>query len=404
MELWLDLRRDAVTGQEGGSSSIAPPRLNLVDALLVDGDREGDRGGDDVPETKRCYAVTDDPDGHLPPKLFEHQKGARELVGAVVDVSTPSGQDAALGLIGSVEWILIMCQEDKEDGWVMIPAENLISSCQGTGTKIAAMVDRAGDVGGLSRALELGVDALCVDSLAAAANDELWGALIEAKEERQAAASASGTDNGESCCSSGPAIVQGTCRRLASSGGKSTVIADRVCIDMVQSLKPTEGCWIGSSAMTMAMVLSEAARSSFVPSRPFRVNAGPVHSYVVMADGSTKYLSELGAGDEVLVYDIASGNERPVAVGRLKVEVRPCVQVGLFAPQSDGREEGHAQIFLQQAETVRLGQAEGVDSYIRVTDLEDGGHDAQSSEKVLLRVVGFGTHVGRAYSGKVTER
>ncbi|CAM9935578.1 unnamed protein product, partial [Sphacelaria rigidula] len=33
--------------------------------------------------------------------------------------------------------------------------------------------------------------------------------------------------------------------------------------------------------------------------RPFRVNAGPVHSYALLADGSTKYLAELTAGDQV---------------------------------------------------------------------------------------------------------
>lgn len=33
-------------------------------------------------------------------------------------------------------------------------------------------------------------------------------------------------------------------------------------------------------------------------SRPFRINAGPVHSYALLGDGSTKYLSELCAGDQ----------------------------------------------------------------------------------------------------------
>lgn len=34
-------------------------------------------------------------------------------------------------------------------------------------------------------------------------------------------------------------------------------------------------------------------------SRPFRINAGPVHSYALLADGSIKYLTELCAGDQV---------------------------------------------------------------------------------------------------------
>mmetsp|Transcript_36843 Transcript_36843/g.56416 ORF Transcript_36843/g.56416 Transcript_36843/m.56416 type:complete len:289 (+) Transcript_36843:58-924(+) len=288
----------------------------------------------------------------------------------------------------------------------MIPAENLISQCQNTGTKIAAYVNRVGDVGGLARALELGVDALCIDGTASINDQELWDALIEAQSERRLAAATNvgdSPDNG-TVPNKSPVIVTGTCKRITSSVGKSTVLADRVCIDLVQSLKCTEGCWVGSSAKITALVLSEAAQSSFVPSRPFRVNAGPVHTYVVMGDGlSTKYLSELQAGDEVLVTDVISGEERPVAVGRLKVEIRPCVQVGLFPPQEDeGGPGDFGQVFLQQAETVRLGQRKGDDSFIRVTELESDG-SAQPVD-ILLRVVGMGTHVGRAYSGKVVER
>mmetsp|Transcript_8597 Transcript_8597/g.15993 ORF Transcript_8597/g.15993 Transcript_8597/m.15993 type:complete len:450 (+) Transcript_8597:61-1410(+) len=397
MELWLDKRQAAKSVAGDCVSIIAPSRLDFVDAVIVD-------EGDDQNPTwaKKLYSVKNDRnDGNRPSKLF--RRGDNQPVGAIVDVSTPSGQDTALGLVGSVEWIVVTCEEDRDEGWIMIPAENLISSCHNTGTKIAAFVDRVGDVGGLARALELGIDALCVDAVDANENEDLWNALIDAKEERKANADVNNADDtrgggtgGGLTDPSGPTVVQGTCQRVASSGGKSTVLADRVCIDLVQSLKPTEGCWIGSSAKIMALVLSEAAQSSFVPSRPFRVNAGPVHSYVVMGDGtSTKYLSELSAGDEVLV----------LAVGRLKVEIRPCVQVGLFVPQSSlGREENasYGQVFLQQAETVRLGQTLGSESFLRITDLEYQ-ENVQASD-VLLRVTGLGTHVGKSYSGKVSER
>jgi len=404
MELWLDLRRLSVE-DDGATEIIAPSRLDCIDALLLVDDDGRDQLSLPTFSNKR-YAVENDANPKKPPKLFCRGASSSTPIGAIIDVSTPSGQDAALGLVGSVEWIVITCQEDKEDGWIMIPAENLISSCQNTGTKIAAVVDRVGDVGGLARALELGMDALCVDALDVLDNEDLWDALVDAKEERSQSAAASNaaiaggaSDSGLSSePSSCPAIVQGTCQRIVSAGGKSTVLADRVCIDLVQSLQPTEGCWIGSSAKIMALVLSEAAPSSFVPSRPFRVNAGPVHSYVVMGDGSsTKYLSELRAGDEVLVHDVVSGRERPVAVGRLKVEVRPCVQVGLFTEEGASR----GQVFLQQAETVRLGQTVGDDSFLRITDLD---HEDNGQSSVLLRVVGLGTHVGKAYSGKVTEK
>ena len=63
------------------------------------------------------------------------------------------------------------------------------------------------------------------------------------------------------------------------------------------------------------------------------------------------------------------------------------------------------QVFLQQAETVRLGQQGG--SFVRVTDLQaqtkrDG--NSEHVEQVLLRIKSAGTHIGKAYTGKVTER
>jgi hypothetical protein len=51
-------------------------------------------------------------------------------------VSTQYGQHMTLGLIGSVEWIVIACREDLEDGWIMIPAENFLASYRGTGTRL----------------------------------------------------------------------------------------------------------------------------------------------------------------------------------------------------------------------------------------------------------------------------
>jgi len=190
------------------------------------------------------------------------------------------------------------------------------------------------------------------------------------------------------------AIVRGTCRMIAPG---AIVLADRVCIDLVRSLFPTEGCWIGSSSHITALVLSEEAR-------PFRVNAGPVHSHVVMGDGvSTKYLSELVPGDEVLVFDVVSGKERPVTVGRSDVDVRPCVQCGLLAVDAavvagavvgdHGRDYHAGQVFLERAEYVRLARAIGDGSFLRITDLECGGEEnvsSRASSDVLLRVVGSG--------------
>ncbi|MCI4354845.1 MAG: 3-dehydroquinate synthase II, partial [Thermoplasmata archaeon] len=87
--------------------------------------------------------------------------------------------------------------------------------------------------------------------------------------------------------------------------------------------------------------------SRFTRPRPFRVNAGAAHSYTLLADGTTRYLSELVAGDAVLVAE-PSGTPRSVRVGRIKIERRPMV---LIEVERGGR---RYTAFLQEAETVRL--------------------------------------------------
>ena len=96
-------------------------------------------------------------------------------------------------------------------------------------------------------------------------------------------------------------------------------MADRVALDFTTLLGADEGALVGSAATELALVLGETVASGFVPPRPFRVNAGPVHAYVLMADGSTKYLSECRAGDEVLIAR-SGGGGRAAVVGRCKVE------------------------------------------------------------------------------------
>ena len=108
-----------------------------------------------------------------------------------------------------------------------------------------------------------------------------------------------------------------------------TILADRICVDLVHNLLPEQGCWIGSSAKINALVLSEAASLQYIPTQPFRINAGPAHSYILMHDQTTKYLSELRPGDQVDIYNSATQTARAVAVGRLKQEFRPCVLVEL---------------------------------------------------------------------------
>merc|ERR1719343_446787 len=110
-----------------------------------------------------------------------------------------------------------------------------------------------------------------------------------------------------------------------------------------------------------------------------------------------------------MVYNSQLNSSKAVAVGRLKEEIRPCVLVELEKPPDDddfGESPGpKGQVFLQQAETVRLGKPSG--EFIRVTDLEaqTGGNAGNAGrESILLRITKAGTHVGKVYNGKVEER
>jgi len=99
-------------------------------------------------------------------------------------------------------------------------------------------------------------------------------------------------------------------------------MGDRVCIDTTSELKNNEGMIIGSTSTGGILVSSETHFLPYMDLRPFRVNAGAIHSYIFCENNTTKYLSELKAGDDVLAVD-ADGNTRLVSVGRIKMERRP---------------------------------------------------------------------------------
>ncbi|MGP8076286.1 MAG: 3-dehydroquinate synthase II [Thermoplasmata archaeon] len=124
-------------------------------------------------------------------------------------------------------------------------------------------------------------------------------------------------------------------------------LGDRVLVDTTSLLDPVEGLLVGSAAGFLFHVASEAVGSQFSRPRAFRVNAGSAHSYVLMSDGTTRYLSELEPGDAVLMSR-PGGLNRSVRVGRIKIERRPLVAVTALV-------EGlNRTVFLQEAETVRL--------------------------------------------------
>lgn len=100
----------------------------------------------------------------------------------------------------------------------------------------------------------------------------------------------------------------------------------RACIDTTTMLGKDEGMIIGSISGGGLLVSSETHYLPYMELRPFRVNAGAIHSYIWSTDGMTRYISELKSGDKVLAVD-TSGKSREVTIGRVKTELRPLLKI-----------------------------------------------------------------------------
>jgi 3-dehydroquinate synthase II/3-amino-4-hydroxybenzoic acid synthase len=100
----------------------------------------------------------------------------------------------------------------------------------------------------------------------------------------------------------------------------------RACIDTTSLLNQNEGMIIGSTSTGGLLVSSETHFLPYMELRPFRVNAGAVHSYVWTPENMTQYITELKGGSKVLVVD-TEGNTREVSVGRVKIEMRPLLRI-----------------------------------------------------------------------------
>ncbi|RLI35577.1 3-dehydroquinate synthase II, partial [Candidatus Bathyarchaeota archaeon] len=157
----------------------------------------------------------------------------------------------------------------------------------------------------------------------------------------------------------------------------------RVCIDTCDLMREGEGLLVGCQSSGLFLVEAEVHKTPFVAPRPFRVNAGPVALYTLTPGGKTKYLSELKAGDEVLIVD-REGRSRTATICRVKIEWRPLL---LIEADCDGR---RIKTIVQNAETIRLMTEAGSRS---VKELSKG-------DKVLVRLEEEG---GRHFGTLVKE-
>jgi len=214
------------------------------------------------------------------------------------------------------DYIIINCLD-----WRVIPLENLIAKARGK-SKLIAEVTTAEDAKLVLEALELGTDGVLLKT----SNPNELAKTVKVVKEQM------------------PKMALTTAKILSI---KPIGSGARVCVDTVDLMVPGEGMLVGCQSAGFFLVEAEVNENPYVQSRPFRVNAGAASHYTLTSLQNTRYLSELKAGDEVLIID-REGKARITNVGRSKIEFRPLI---LIEAQAD---ETKIKTILQNAETIRL--------------------------------------------------
>ena len=281
-----------------------------------------------------------------------------EAIGRLATIRSAKDEAAVRALRGTTKHVVV-----RTEDWKVIPIENLIAHFQGSGTRLLVEVHDAAEAKLFLEAMEVGVD----------------GIFLTASSPREIPAVR--------------ALLESLRRNVSLVRAKVTAVrplglGDRVCVDTCSLLRSGEGLLVGNSSSGLFLIHGETIESGYVAARPFRVNAGPVHAYVYLPDGTTKYLSELRAGDEVLAVD-SEGRGRSVIVGRLKIERRPLL---LVEAETAGR---RVTTIVQNAETIRFVTPDGGATSVGELQVDD---------EVLLRTEEGGRHFGMRIQETIAER
>jgi 3-dehydroquinate synthase II len=255
------------------------------------------------------------------------------------------------------DYLLINCPN-----WKIIPLENLIATAKGR-SKLLARTTSFDESRAALSTLELGAD-----GIALASHDT--NEILKTRD-----------------------LILGQPDDISLTTATVTTVKPigtgaRVCVDTTEILEAGEGLLTGSSSEALFLVEGEVHANPHVNPRPFRVNAGPVSSYILAANGKTRYLSELSAGETVLLID-RKGRTRSVDVARVKIERRPMILV----EASIGNRK--LTTIVQNAETVRLVTRNGSTP---ISEIKPG-------DEVLIRFEEGGRHFGTKIAGEmVIER
>jgi 3-dehydroquinate synthase II len=273
-----------------------------------------------------------------------------------IDIDTPGAQEKAMALAGKKKAVMVTTSD-----WTIIPLENMIAKFGGTGTEVYTVTSNPEDSKLFLTTMEKGVDGVVIDVKNPLDVRKFGEKFLETKKE--------------------------TLTEVTVTSVKAVEMGDRVCIDTCSMMVPGEGMLIGSYSNCLFLIQSESEENGYVASRPFRVNAGAVHSYMEVPGGGTRYLSEISAGDPVLLCD-KEGNTRVASVGRCKIEKRPLLMVAA----TDGKRE--YTVMLQNAETIKMVGPEGAKSVTKVVE----------GDKLLAKIDTGGRHFGMAIEETISEK
>ncbi len=302
-ELWLEIDPNASPQEKEGLLSLA---LENADVVLENNQATNRNGKLDITFLSDLNEK----------KITQLKKEGKKTALHVVIQGKEDENRAAKAAELSVNYVIINCLD-----WRVIPLENLIAKGRGKSVLIAE-VNTAEDAKVVLEALELGTDGVLLKT----------GKLNELEKTIK--------------------IIKAQAQKMALTPAKILSIKPigsgaRVCVDTVDLMCPGEGMLVGCQSAGFFLVEAEVNENPYVQSRPFRVNAGPASHYTLTSTQSTRYLSELKAGDEVLIVN-REGKVRLTNVGRSKIEFRPLI---LIEAQAD---DTKIKTILQNAETIRL--------------------------------------------------
>jgi 3-dehydroquinate synthase II len=303
-ELWVEIDQSASTQEKENLLSFAHENADVV----LEGEQVSNRSGKlDITFLTELNEK----------KIAQLKRGGKKTA---IKISIEGKEDenkAAKAAELEIDNIIINCLD-----WRVIPLENLIAKAHGGKSRLIAEVTTAEDAKVVLEVLELGTD----------------GVLLKTSNSNELAKAVK--------------VVKAQMPKIALAAAKILSIKPigtgaRVCVDTVDLMVPGEGMLVGCQSAGFFLVEAEVNENPYVQSRPFRVNAGPASHYTLTSLQNTRYLSELKAGDEVLIIN-REGKVRITNVGRSKIEFRPLI---LIEAQAD---DTKIKTILQNAETIRV--------------------------------------------------